>query len=91
MFKHGKREGYSKIRTAENNKFIEYGNVHFGDIEAALQRSLTIKNPIENIIMSRIQSKGKGFKILLPRDERKLKRVILKQALLISARIFEKA
>ena len=51
----------------------------------------TIKKAVENIIKLRTQSKGKGFKNLLLRDEWKLKWVIAKQPFLINAQIFEKA
>ena len=50
-----------------------------------------IKKAAENITELWIQSKGKGFKNLPPRDERKLKRIGAKQPLLTSEQIFEEA
>ena len=49
-----------------------------------------IKKAVENMTMLRTRSKKEGFNNLLPRDKRKLKRVIAKQLLLMNAEIFEK-
>ena len=49
----------------------------------------TIKKAVKKIIKFRIRIKGKGFKNLLPRDKRKLKRVLTKCLLLTSAQIFK--
>ena len=51
-------------------------NVHLGDVKGALHR--VIKKTVQNIIKLRIQSKRKGFKNIVPRNEPTLKRVIAK-------------
>ena len=75
MPKHGQREK-SNDRWKTKNKATVWSNVHFDDIKRALQKSWNDKEGFENITKLRTRSKGKGFKNLLPRDERKLKQLI---------------
>ena len=51
----------------------------------------TIKKVVRNITNLKTQSKGKGFKNLLPQDECKLKQVLAKQPFLTSTQIFKKS
>ena len=72
-----KGKDLTTIWKIENNKDVEWENVHFGDIKGALPWSLNTKEGCWKYNLW-TRSKGKGFKNLLLWDEHKLKQVITK-------------
>lgn len=77
MLKHEWWERSNNCWKIENNKVIEWGNVHIGDINGALQRSLNNKESFWKYKL-RTRSKGKMASRTRFQDECKLKWVIAK-------------
>ena len=87
----GRKKDLSATEKKEIVQLLARGKTTL-EISKILRRDhRTVKNAMEDVNKKRVRSKGKGFKNISDRDNRKLKQIITKHPLLSSAEVFDKA